>query len=367
MKINKLDVYYVTMPLIYPWRTAYGSDSSIHSILVKATSDNYSAWSESTPLYAPTYSPESAISVFHNVTEILGPYIINKNFESPEELNQHLNIFKGNHFAKAAIEICWWTLQSTMKNIPLHELLGGQNQEVVVGADFGIQDSIDMLITKVDQAVQKGFPRVKLKVAKGWDYDVIHAVRTTFPNLTVHIDCNGGDTLDDLSFFKSIDKFELVFIEQPLKHNDFLDHAELATKIETPICLDESIIDLDITKKAIKYKACEYINIKPGRVGGLANAIAIHDFCQNEGIPVWIGGMLESALGASICIELATLPNCTYPADVFPSSNYYETDLCSPDLKLTPNLTFKSNTGSLPQPDKERLRKQTYLYKEIVG
>ena len=136
MKINKLDVYYVTMPLIYPWRTAYGSDSSIHSILVKATSDNYSAWSESTPLYAPTYSPESAISVFHNVTEILGPYIINKNFESPEELNQHLNIFKGNHFAKAAIEICWWTLQSTMKNIPLHELLGGQNQEVVVGADF---------------------------------------------------------------------------------------------------------------------------------------------------------------------------------------------------------------------------------------
>ena len=129
----------------------------------------------------------------------------------------------------------------------MHELLGGHNQEVVVGADFGIQDSIDMLITKLDQAVKKGFPRVKLKVAKGWDYDVIHAVRTTFPNLTVHIDCNGGYTLDDLSFFKSIDKFELVFIEQPLKHNDFLDHAELATKFD--IKFDRQIRPDQITNR----------------------------------------------------------------------------------------------------------------------
>ena len=365
MRIDKLDVYQVAMPLIYPWRTAYGEDYEIHSVLVKATSGEHTAWSESSPLYAPTYLPEGALSVFYNVSEVFGPHVVGREYETADELNQRLAVFKGNSFAKAAVELCWWTLQSAMTGTPVHRLLGGETNEVVAGADFGIQDSIDMLLGNIQKAVDDGFPRVKLKVARGWDLDVLRAVRDTFPDTTFHIDCNSGYTLDDLPFFRAIDGLGLAFIEQPLHYADVLDHAELARQIETPVCLDETIVSVKAAEQALQVGACTYINIKPGRVGGLANAIAIHDLAQEAGVPVWIGGMLESALGAAICVELATLPNFTYPGDLFPSSRFYEQDLCDPPLELTPRKTFEPFTGPLPEPDPERLSAQAVRRKSV--
>ena len=242
---------------------------------------------------------------------------------------------------------------------PLHRLLGGETREVVAGADFGIQDSIDMLLGNIQEAVDAGFPRVKLKVAKGWDLEVLRAVRDTFPDLTFHIDCNSGYTLDDLPFFKAIDGLGLAFIEQPLHHTDVLDHAELARKIETPICLDESIVSVKAAEQALRVGACKYINIKPGRSGGLTDSVAIHDLARDEGVPVWVGGMLESSLGSSLCVELATLPNFTYPGDLFPSSRFYVQDLCEPPVQITPRNTFEPFSDGLPQPDPDRLAKQT--------
>ena len=205
MRIDKLDVYYVSMPLIYPWRTAYGVDYDIHSVLVKATSGEHEGWSESTPFFAPTYLPESAGSVYYLVTEVFGPHIVGRDYETAADLNRRLDVFKGNSFAKAAIEICWWTLEVARTGTPLHRLLGGETREVVAGADFGIQDSLDMLLGNIQRAVDAGFPRIKLKVAKGWDLDVLRTVCATFPKMTFHIDCNAGYTLDDLPFFKAID------------------------------------------------------------------------------------------------------------------------------------------------------------------
>ena len=228
MRIDKLDVYYVSMPLIYPWRTAYGVDYDIHSVLVKATSGKYEGWSESTPFFAPTYLPESAGSVYYLVTEVFGPHIVGRDYETAADLNRRLDVFKGNSFAKAALEICWWTLEVARTGTPLHRLLGGETREVVAGADFGIQDSLDMLLGNIQRAVDAGFPRIKLKVAPGWDLDVLRTVCATFPKMTFHIDCNAGYTLDDLPFFKAIDGLGLAFIEQPLHYADVLDHAELA-------------------------------------------------------------------------------------------------------------------------------------------
>ena len=367
MRIDQLDVYYVTMPLIYPWRTAYGEDSDIHSVLVKLTSGEHEAWSESTPFFAPTYLDESAGSVFYNVSEVFGPFVVGREYETAAQLDERLAVFKGNSFAKAAIEIGWWTLQSRIAGTPLHQLLGGTTREVVAGADFGIQDSFDMLLGNIQGAVDAGFPRIKLKVARGWDLDMLRVVRSTFPDMTFHIDCNSGYTLDDLPFFQAIDDMGLAFIEQPLHYNDILDHAELAKRLETPICLDETIVSPRSAEQAIRIGACSYINIKPGRTGGLSNALAVHDMARDAGIPVWIGGMLESAVGAAVCVELATLENFTYPGDLFPSSRFYTRDLADPPLEFSSGNVFQPCTGELPVPDPERLAAQTLRHQTVVA
>ena len=366
MRIERLDVYYVAMPLMYPWRTAYGVDYDIHSVLVKLTSGEHEAWSESTCFFAPTYLNESAGSVFYHVTEVFGPHIIGREYETAAELHERLEVFKGNSFAKAALEIGWWSLQSEISDTPLHRLLGGQTRDVVAGADFGIQDSYDMLLGNIQQAVDAGFPRIKLKVARGWDLEMLQVVYNTFPAMTFHIDCNSGYTLDDVPFFKAIDDLGLAFIEQPLHFADVLDHAELAKKIQTPICLDESIVNAHVAERAIRIGACKFINIKPGRIGGLTNALAVHDMAKDAGIPVWIGGMLESAVGAAVCVELATLDNFTYPGDLFPSSRFYAQDLADPSLEFSEGHLFSPLTDGLPKPDPERLAAQTQRSKTVL-
>lgn len=360
MRIDRLDVHYVVMPLLYPWRTAYGEDTDIHSVLVKVESGEHSAWAESTPFFAPHYLSESAGSVFHHVTEVFGPHVVGREYDTAADLNRRLSPFKGNSFAKAAIEIGWWTLESRMTGTPLHRLLGGADRQVAAGADFGIQDSIDVLLGNVQQAVDAGFPRTKLKVARGWDLEMLRAVTSTFPGMTFHIDCNAGYTLDDLPFFRAIDGMGLAFIEQPLHHADVLDHAELAKRIGTPICLDETVVDPRSAEQAIRIGACRYLNVKPARVGGLQNALAIHDVARDAGIPVWIGGMLESSVGGAVCVELATLPNCTYPGDLFPSSRFYARDLAAPPLEYAAPHTFRPfPAGGLPEPDPEMLAEWT--------
>lgn len=367
MRIDRLDVHYVVMPLIYPWRTAYGEDADIHSVLVKVSGGEHTAWAESTPFFAPHYLSESAGSVFYHVTEVFGPHVVGREYDTAADLNQRLSPFKGNSFAKAAIEIGWWTLESRITATPLHRLLGGAARDVAAGADFGIQDSIDMLLGNIQQAVDAGFPRTKLKVARGWDLEMLRTVTSTFPDMTFHIDCNSGYTLDDLPFFRAIDDLGLAFIEQPLHHTDILDHAELAKRIGTPICLDETIVDPRTAEQAIRIGACRYVNIKPARVGGLQNALAIHDMARDAGIPVWIGGMLESAVGGAVCVELATLPNCTYPGDLFPSSRFYTRDLAAPPLEYAAPHTFRPFSADLPAPDPELLAARTRRHAAVTA
>jgi O-succinylbenzoate synthase len=360
MRIDRIELFQVAMPLIYPWRTAYGEDAAIQSVLVKLVSGDQVGWGESSPLAAPCYSPEWAGGVFAIARQWLAPALIGKEINSGQDLCSHLSVFKGNPFAKAALDTAWWSLDSKHRGVALHRALGGTRDTIDVGADFGIMDSIDDLIKAIGSAADARFKRVKLKFRPGWDITMLEAVRATFPDLTVHIDCNSGYRLDDLPMFRALDRFELAMIEQPLGHDDLLDHAKLAKAIETPICLDESITSLDRARQAIELKSCRWVNIKPGRVGGLTNARAIHDLCRDSGVPCWVGGMLESAVGASFCIALATLDNFTYPADIFPSSRFYHEDLAEPAIELapqaaTPRVLVSNTPGIAAQPNPDRL------------
>ena len=359
MRIDRFDVYHVRMPLNYPWRTGHGEDPAVHSVLVKATSGDHVAWAETTPLQMPEYSPESAGALFYTVTEFIGPWVVGREYDTADELNDRLARFVGNPFAKAGIELCWWTLQSAISGTPLHRLLGGESWEIAAGADIQVQDSLDVLLGKVQEAVDAGFPRVKLKSRRGWDIEMMTTIRSHFPDTTFHMDFNSRYTIDDLPLFQALDKLELAFFEQPLGIENLMGHADLQRQVETPVCLDESILSPILMEQAIRLGACKVVNVKPGRVGGFANSMEIHDMCRDAGITTWVGGMLESALGEAICIELATLENFTYPGDIFPSSRFYAPDLCQPENVLTPRMTFEPFPGDLPAPDPDLLAQQT--------
>jgi O-succinylbenzoate synthase len=335
MRIDRIDLYHVAMPLKAPWRTAYGEDAAIEAVLCRLTSGSLVGWGEAAPFAAPCYSPEWAGGVFAVAREWLGPALLGADIASGTELQRRLAVFKGNPFAKAAFDTAWWSLEAQRTGKSLAELLGGTRRQVAVGADFGVMDSLDDLLAAIDGAVRDRFRRIKLKFRPGWDREMLSAVRRAFPHITLHIDCNSGYTLRDLPLFQWVDQQHLAMIEQPLRHDDLSDHALLQQVLATPVCLDESITSVAAARTAIRWGSCRFVNIKPGRVGGLTVAREIHDVCRAAGIPCWVGGMLESATGAQHCLALATLENCTYPADLFPSERFYVEDLSDPPLVLS--------------------------------
>ena len=368
MRIDHIELYHVAMPLISPWRTAYGEDAAIHSVLCRMSSGSVDGWGESAPFAAPCYSPEWAAGVFTVTKDWLAPALLHQDIQSGPQLQQLLSHFKGNPFAKAVLDTAWWNLSARVSNTPLHIALGADRDEVPVGADFGVMDSMDDLLEAVGQAIADGFPRVKLKFRPGWDIPMLTAVRRQHPEHPFHIDCNSGYRLQDLPLFRQVDEFKLIMIEQPLQHNDLIDHAQLQAQIRTPVCLDESLTTVREAEQAIAMKSCGFANIKPGRVGGLTCAVAIHNVFRDAGIPCWVGGMLESAIGAAHCAALAMLDNFSYPGDIFPSRRFYHEDLADPplDLHTSPDgLRMVAAPTQLPEPVPERLDRLT-LQRAVV-
>lgn len=349
------------MPLVSPFRTSFGDVGEIESLLVKLESEGITGWGEAAPWGYPAYSSEWTSGAFSLARDFMAPLLIGADVTSGRSLHDLLSGIKDNRFAKSAFDLAWWDLHAKFRGEPLWRTVGGQSGEACCGADFGVMDTMGELLASVQSAVDQGYRRVKLKYRPGWDFDMVKTVREKFPDLTLHVDCNSAYSLDDLQMFKDLDRFNLAMIEQPLAHDDLVDHAALQAQIETPLCLDESITTIDKARKAIQLKACRWINLKPGRVGGVTHAIEINRLCQSEGIPCWIGGMLESAVGASHCQALATMPNIEYPSDVFPSERFYEQDLASPPLKLSRPSYIKAvaKPGIGVEPDRRLLDQMT--------
>ena len=362
MIIERLDVYRVKVPLAFVWKTSYGDQLHTDTILVRMEGGGTYAWGESCPPYVPNYSAEHTVGTFHTVREHMAPRLIGQEVASVDDLLGRLDFVKGNQFARAALEITWWVLEAKRRGVPLHVALGGKGAHVAVGADFGIQDSLDTLMRKIQAAIDAGFPRIKLKYRPGWDLDMVAAVRSTFPDFTFHVDCNAAYTPADTEMFHRLDRYRLAMIEQPLADDglSLVNHADLQAKLETPVCLDESALSLAHVEAAIRLRACRVVNIKMARVGGLEASRRIQALCAEHGIPCWVGGMLETAVGGAICAELATLPNFTYAGDIFPSSYFYDDDLGKPELTVAHGEIATSRVpGIVQEPDPDLLARWT--------
>ncbi|KHE91287.1 o-succinylbenzoate synthase [Candidatus Brocadiaceae bacterium S225] len=237
--------------------------------------------------------------------------------------------------ARAAVENACWDMTARVNNIALHELLGGTRKEISCGVSIGIQDSPEQLLEKINTEVEAGYRRIKIKIKPGWDYDILKLVRQSFPDITLSVDANSAYTLADINLLRSLDGFNLLMIEQPLSHDDIVDHSHLQKQINTDICLDEPITSLDKTRKAIEMKSGRIINIKLGRVGGFSEAIKIHNLCYEHNIPVWCGGMLEAGIGRSHNIAMSTLPGFSLPGDVSASKRYFKEDIIDPPVTVS--------------------------------
>lgn len=335
MRIDDISVFHVAMPLIDPWKTSFGVMTAVDSVLVRLSSDGVSGWGEAAPYAMPQFCPEWTGGCFQLIAEVFRPLLVGRDIASAEALQALLAPFKGNPFAKAAVDLAWWDLATRIEGRPLWRAIGGVNPSIAVGADIPVQPDTGRLIASVGAALDAGFPRVKLKFRPDSGVGMVEAVRNAFPDAVFHIDCNSGFTLADLPLFRALDRLGLAMIEQPLASDDLLDHARLQREIDTPICLDESITSLEKARKAIDIGAARWINIKHGRVGGLTTAVSIVAHCRDRGIPCWVGGMLESAVGQGPSLALATLPGIGYAADIFPDGRLYARELSGPEIALS--------------------------------
>jgi O-succinylbenzoate synthase len=362
MRIEEISVFHVAMPLIDPWKTAFGEMREVDTVLVRMRSEGETGWGECAPYAQPNFSSEWAQGCFSLITSIFRPLLLGQEITSAHDLQDRLSPFKGNHFAKAAVDLAWWDLSTRLHNRPLWQMIGGQDRTISVGADIPVQLDRNRLIHLVAAALDAGYPRVKLKYRRDSGVEMVACVREAFPEAVIHIDCNSGFSLNDVAEFRALDRLRLAMIEQPLASDDLIDHARLQGELETPLCLDESITSVDRARKAIDTGAARIINIKHGRVGGLTNAVEIARLCHQRGIPFWIGGMLESAVGQGPSMALATLPGVGYPADIFPNGRLYSHELSWPPIKLSApgQMTVSDDKGCGYRPEfatlKARLR-----------
>ncbi len=367
MKINHISLRRICNPIKRPYVTAFGSQSAFNSILVSLSSDGHTGWGETAPGGGPFFSSEYDLTAWCVSRDFVVPQLLGKDINSGEELQNLLAPIRGHRFPKAAFDVAWWDLDSRLRGIPLYRAIGSTRNTCSVGYTFGVLNNYTELLAGIEKVVASGYPRIKLKFCPGWELDMLAAVRSAFPKLTIHIDCNSAYTLDDLPMLKKLDQFQLAMIEQPLQHDDLIDHAELQKNIATPVCLDESITTPEQARQAIRIKACKYINIKYGRVGGISPTLKIHQLCADNNIGCWLGGMGESSMGTTVVASLATLPYVNYPSDISPSEKFYRQNLGKPVLSTDHpgSYQLRDNPGLDVEPDQEALQKFTVDMEEF--
>jgi O-succinylbenzoate synthase len=344
--IDRLQLRLVRLPLVAFFETSFGRIYDRSFILVSAAADGVTGIGECVADADPFYSPETTVTAWHILKEFLAPLVLGRTFAHPRDLFPALARVRGHNMAKAAIEMAAWDLAARQANVPLTRLLGGTRGEIASGVSIGIQDSVEQLLEKIARELAAGYQRIKIKIKPGWDLDVVEAVRGRFGAVPLMVDANAAYTLGDRDRLAALDRFALMMIEQPLEYDDIRAHAQLQRGLATPICLDESIHSPRDAAEAIDLGACRIINIKPGRVGGHAESIRVHDVCAARAVPVWHGGMLESGIGRAHNIHLASLPNFSIPGDIAASRRYFVPDLIEPAIDVTPRGTIPVPAGA---------------------
>ena len=345
MKIERLELRLLKLPLVHFFETSFGRVDDKHFIVVRVDGEGATGYGECVAEQDPYYSAETNETAWHIIADFIAPRILGVEFAHPRDLFPALKAIRGHNMAKAAVEMAAWDLFAMQRGEPLSRVLGGTRDRIASGVSIGIQRSLDELAAKVEHELAAGYRRIKIKIKPGWDLDAVETVRARFGAIPLMVDANAAYTLADADHLAKLDRFDLMMIEQPLDYDDIADHATLQRRLKTPICLDESIKSVGIAREAIAAGACRIINIKPGRVGGFAESIRLHDLCASHGIPVWHGGMLESGIGRAANVHLSTLPNFSLPGDIAASKRYFDPDLIDPPIEVAADGTVAVPTG----------------------
>ncbi|HVE57996.1 MAG TPA: o-succinylbenzoate synthase [Pyrinomonadaceae bacterium] len=341
MKIKSIELIEINLPLVHFFETSFGRTYERRIILTHVRDeDGAEGWGEATCGETPSYSEEWTDAAWAVIEKILAPIVLGAEVESAANIWDLMKQVRGNRMAKAAIETACWDLEAKKLGVPLWRFLGGVNKEIACGVSIGIQDSVEQLLEKIKTELDAGYQRIKIKISPRWDYDVIKKVRETFGDIPLMGDANSAYTLGDIDKLKSLDEFKLMMLEQPLPHDDIIDHAKLQAQISTPVCLDEPIKSPEDARKAIELKSGKIINLKNGRVGGHSESKRIEKICRASGMPVWCGGMLESGIGRAHNIAISTLAGYTLPGDVSASKRYWHEDIIEPAVEVSANGTI---------------------------
>lgn len=335
MRVVEGSLHRVALPLVHRFQTSSHSKSHLEHILVRLVDESGAVgWGEIASPSGPFYSPETVDTCWLIGHRYLLPGVVGRRWDHPAKAVQAWAKVRGHQFAKAGVDMAVWALWTAVTEAPLARALGGTRDAVVAGVSLGIEPTIDNLVEQVSDQVKAGYPRVKLKIAPGWDIEPVRAVRAAFPDLDVHVDANGayGGSDDDLATLRSLDQFGLTMIEQPFAPRDLISHRTLSEAAETPVCLDESVETIDDLRTAIWLHAGQILNIKVSRMGGLTAAVAAHDVASDAGWPVWCGGMHEFGIGRAANIALSSLPGFALPSDVSASAKYYARDVITPPV-----------------------------------
>jgi o-succinylbenzoate synthase len=342
MKIDYAELRIIQLKLLRPFETSFGVEQERTIPLLTLYSEGLEGYGEGVMEALPLYREEFVSGSAALVKEALLPRILGVDLQTPQDLLDRLSVFRGNRMAKALVEMAFWDLWAKSLGQPLYRLLGGNRLSVAVGVSLGIQKSLEATRDQVQKHLDQGYKRIKLKIKPGWDTQMIRYIRESFPDADLTVDANSCYSLADINILRELDQYHLDYIEQPLAYDDLIDHARLQGQLVTSICLDESILSPEDTRKALELNAGRVINIKVGRVGGHLEARRVHDVAQAFGIPVWCGGMLESGIGRAHNIHLTTLPNFTKPGDTSSSSRYWQQDII--------NEALETKDGMMPVP-----------------
>jgi O-succinylbenzoate synthase len=340
VKVERIEIFELKLDLLSPFETSCSRIEYRRFLLLRVRVDGVTGWGECVADEAPDYSSETVRTAWHAIEDFIAPIVFARQYAHPREIVSSLDTIRGHNMAKAAVEMACWEAYARQQSEPLSRTLGGTRTEIASGVSIGIQDSVDRLLDTVEIELARGYRRIKVKIGPGRDRDVVAKIRERFPRIPLMVDANCAYRLEDLPLLKKLDEFDLLMIEQPLGHDDLWDHAKLQRELRTPICLDESVQSPDDARKAFEMGACRIINVKPGRVGGLARAKAIHDLAATQRAPVWCGGMLESGIGRAHNVHLSTLPNFSLPGDVADSRRYFEEDLIEPLVEVRSDGTI---------------------------
>jgi O-succinylbenzoate synthase len=369
MRIERITLRQIRMPLVHFFETSFGRTTERDIILVEVAGEGAAGWGEVTAGEHPFYNEEWTASAWLILRDYAIPRVLGRKLGSAEEAAPLTAHIRGHRMARGGLEAAIWDLQARLENQPLWQTIGGgARREIPCGVSIGIQDSVEQLLEKIDRELQAGYQRIKMKIKPGWDVEVIRQVRARFPAIKLMADANSAYTLADTDRLKQLDELYLMMIEQPLAHDDIIDHAVLQAKLATPICLDECIRSARHAEQAIRLRACSIINIKLGRVGGFSEAKRVHDVAAAAGVPVWCGGMLEAGVGRAHNIALSTLPNFVLPGDVSASGRYWARDIVVPPVETTLQGTIRVS----PEPgfgyalDREYIRSIT-IREESAG